>query len=57
MIEEAKTGSKVVQIVATVTQSTHAAVRRFAKEEGTNQDEATVALIEEALAGRGLLEE
>ena len=57
VIEDAKTGSKVVQIVATVTQSTHAAVQRFAKEEGSNQDEATVALIEEALVGRGLLED
>ena len=57
VIEAAKTGSKVVQIVATVTQDTHNAIRQFASEEGTNQDEATVALIEEALTGRGLLQE
>lgn len=54
-IEDAKTGARVVQIVATVTQETHSAIRNFAQEEGTNQDEATVALIEEALTGRGLL--
>lgn len=57
VIEEAKTGSKVVQIVATITQDTHNAIKQFASEEGTNQDEATVALIEEALTGRGLLQE
>ena len=57
VIEDAKTGSKVVQIVATVTQNTHSALQRFAREEDTNQDDAAVALIEEALVGRGLLEE
>ena len=57
VIEEAKTGSKVVQIVATITQDTHNAIKQFASEEGTNQDEATVALIEEALTGRGLLQD
>lgn len=57
VIERAKTGSKVVQIVATVTQGTHAALQRFAREERSNQDEAAAALIEEALVGRGLLDE
>ena len=57
VIERAKTGEKVIQIVATVTQDTHTALQRFAKEEGSNQDEAAAVLIEEALAGRGLLEE
>ena len=57
VIEQAKTGSKVTQIVVTVTQDTHTAIQQFAKEEGTNQDEAAAALIEEALVGRGLLEE
>ena len=56
VIENSKTGSKVTQIIATVTQDTHTALQRFAKEEGTNQDEATVKLIEEALIGRGFLE-
>ena len=56
VIERAKTGAKVVQIVATVTQDTHAAFQQFAKEEGTNQDEAAAALIEEALVSRGLLD-
>ena len=57
VIEAAKTGKKVVQIVATVTQDTHNALRRFANQEGGTQDEAAVMLIEEALVDRGLLEE
>ena len=57
VIEHAKTSARVVQIVATVTQDTHAALQQFAREEGTNQDEAAVALLEEALMGRGLLDE
>ena len=38
-------------------QDTHSALQQFAREEGTNQDEAAAILIEEALTGRGLLEE
>lgn len=57
VIENAKTGSRVMQIVATVTQDTHAALQKFAKEEGTNQDEAAATLIEKALIDRGLLED
>lgn len=56
VIEDAKTGARVTQIVATVTQDTHRALQRFASDEGTSQDEAAVALIEEALTDRGLLE-
>ena len=56
VIENAKTGSKVTQIIATVTQDTHTAIQRFAQEENATQDEATVVLIEEALVGRGLIE-
>ena len=57
VIEDAATGSKVTQIVVTVTQDTHVALQRFAREEDTNQDEAAAALIDEALVGRGLLDE
>ena len=56
VIEDAKSGSKVIQVVATVTQDTHRAIQQVAREEGTNQGEATVILIEEALTGRGLME-
>ena len=54
-IENAKTGSKVTQIITTVTQDTHAAIQKFAKEESTTQDEATSILIEEGLTERGFL--
>ena len=57
VIEDAKTGGRVTQVIATVTQDTHAAIRKFAHEENTNQDEAVVMLIEDALIGRGLLEQ
>ena len=52
-----ETGIRVTQVIATVTQDTHAAIRKFAHEENTNQDEAVVMLIEDALIGRGLLEQ
>lgn len=57
LIERAKTSSRVVQIIATVSQSTHEAVQRFAREEDSNQDDAVVTLIEEALISRGFLED
>lgn len=57
VIESARTGSKVVQIVVTVTQDTHTALQKFAKGEGINQDEAAATLIQEALIGRDLLED
>ena len=56
VIEGAKSGSKVIQIVATVTLDVHQAIQKVAREEGTNQGEATGILIEEALSGRGLLD-
>lgn len=57
IIESAKTGAKVTQVVVTLTQDTRVALQRFASEEGTNQNEAAAGLIEEALVVRGLLEE
>ena len=56
-VEKAKSGSKIMQLTVTVTYSTHNAIRKYAKDEGATQDEAAAALIEEALVGRGLLEE
>lgn len=57
VIEDATTGSRITQIVVTVTQDTRVALQRFAREERTNQDEAAATLIEEALTGRGLLDD
>ena len=56
VVENAKAGARVIQIIATVSRDTHGAIRKVAVEDGVNQDEATVALIEEGLAERGLLE-
>ncbi|MGI9558238.1 MAG: ParB/RepB/Spo0J family partition protein [Thermodesulfobacteriota bacterium] len=55
VIESAKTGDKIIQIVATLTQDTHKAVQKFASDENINQDDAAVKLIEESLTDRGLL--
>ena len=57
VIEYAKTGARVVQVTATITQETHAALQKVAKEEDSVQDAAAAMLIEEALVSRGLLEE
>ena len=54
-IERAKTGAQVFQIIATVTSDTRDAIKQVAISENSNQDEATVTLIEEALTSRGLL--
>ena len=55
VIEDARTGSRVIQVVATVTQDVHDAVQQFANEQGSTQDAAAAILIEEALIDRGLL--
>ena len=55
-IEEAKSGSKVTSLVITVTERVHIAIKKFASEENSNQDEAAAALVEEALITRGWLE-
>lgn len=56
VVEHAKMGSRSVQLIVTVTQVVHQAVRSVATDEEINQDDAAAALIEEALEGRGLLE-
>ena len=56
IIETAKE-ARVMQIVVSVTQDAHDAIRKFARKEGTTQDGAAATLIEEALISRGLLEE
>ncbi len=55
-IEQARTGSKITQIIVTLTGDAHGALQRFAKDEGMSQDEAAASFIEEGLIGRGLLE-
>ncbi len=55
-IEQARTSSKIVQVVVTLTGDAHTALQRFAKEHDMNQDEAAMGMIEEALISNGLLE-
>ena len=54
-IEEAKSGARVTSLQITVTESVHLAIKKFASEENSNQDEAAASLVEEALVIRGLL--
>ena len=56
LVEEAKTGGRVIQVNATVSLTTHRAIQAYAAEENMNQDEALAALIEESLTGHGYLE-
>ena len=55
-IEKATTGANVTQVVVTLTEDVHRAVRKYAEDEKTNQDAAIATLIEEGLVERGLLE-
>ena len=55
-MERAKSGSRISQVVVTVTERTKKALRQFAAEERVNQDEAAVALIEDSLNRRGMLD-
>jgi ParB family chromosome partitioning protein len=53
VIETAKTGSKVTQVVVTLSAEVHRSLQSFAQNEGMNQDDAAGTLIEEGLSGKG----
>lgn len=53
VIEKAKTGAKVTQIVVTLSAEAHTSLQNFAKSEGQNQDDAAATLIEDALEQKG----
>jgi ParB family chromosome partitioning protein len=55
VIEEAKSGSKITQVVVTLSDTVHRSLQQYADVEGTNQDDAAAGLIEEALTGKGFL--
>jgi hypothetical protein len=55
-IEQARTGSRIQEIIVTLTGDAHTALQRYAADEGVSQDEAAAGLIQEGLVGRGLLE-
>lgn len=57
LIEKAKTGEKITQILVTLTAAVHGSLQKYAKEEGTTQDDAARSLIEEGLSSKGFLEE
>jgi hypothetical protein len=56
IIEAAKTGGKVVQVLVTLGQEVHKSLQTYAQAEGTSQDNAAADLISEALTGKGYLE-
>ena len=53
VIESAKTGTKVTQVIVTLSATGHSSLQSFAKEEGQTQDDAAATLIEEALQQKG----
>jgi ParB family transcriptional regulator, chromosome partitioning protein len=53
LIEDAKTGAKVTQVVVTLSAAVHHSLRMYAEQEGMNQDDAAGTLIEEALQTKG----
>ena len=53
VIEEAKSGARITQVVVTMGAELHRRLQQFAQDEGANQDEAAVSLIEEGLERKG----
>jgi ParB family chromosome partitioning protein len=53
VIESAKAGGKVTQIIVTLSADVHRQLKQYADGEHTNMDDAARALIEEALAVKG----
>ncbi|WP_369055629.1 ParB/RepB/Spo0J family partition protein [Kineococcus terrestris] len=53
LVESAKSGDRIIQIVVTMSGAGHASLKAFAKEEGTSMDDAARNLIESGLADRG----
>ena len=57
LIESAKTGGKVTQIVVTLGAEAHRSLKAYSDEQGTTIDDAAAELIEEGLTSKGFLEE
>ena len=49
VVEDAKAGGRITQVIVTLSSEVHAALRRYAKDEGTNQDDAALKLIQDGL--------
>jgi ParB family chromosome partitioning protein len=57
LIEAAKAGEKITQVIVTLGPAEHRGLSAYAKDEGTTLDDAARTLIEEGLSLKGLLEE
>lgn len=57
VIEQAKSGSRISQMVVTISDTVRRSLQQYAEAEGTNQDDAAAGLIEEGLTGKGFLGE
>lgn len=57
VIEKAKTGDKLTQIIVTLSEPLRQSLQTFARDEGASQDEAAATLIEEGLLNRGFLDD
>lgn len=57
VIEDAKSGGKITQIVVTLGAQAHRSLRSYAGEAGTDLDDAARALIEEGLSTKGYMQE
>ncbi len=55
VIEQAKTGGKVTQVIVTLGQGVHLSLQTYAAAEGQTQDDAAGSLIEQALGDEGFL--
>jgi hypothetical protein len=55
VIESAKSGGKVTQVVVTLTSTVHGSLHDFARSEGTSVDDAAQTLIRDGLSGKGFL--
>ncbi len=56
IIEQSKSGSKITQIVVTLSETSRSSLQQYAQAEGTTQDDAAGGLIQEGLSGKGFLE-
>lgn len=55
LVEEAKSGAKITQILVTLGQVEHQSLQQYASKEGTSQDDAAAILIHDGLLDRGYL--
>ena len=57
VIESAKAGAKVIQVIVGLERGAHQSLQAFAQGEGTALDDAIRMLMEEGLADKGFVED